>query len=89
MVDRVVVYTVSGGSIFKRRQRSDEVEKEVTEKLASIGVEVKNFSSHVDKEGKYETGIVSIAPVNLNKIWGRRLGLTNCSVIAYENPSCS
>ena len=87
MIDKVVIYAVSGGSIFKTRQNCDEVKKEVTEKLATIGVDVKEFSSHADKEGKYETGVVTISPVNLNKIWGRRLGLTNCSVIAYEPPS--
>ena len=53
MVDQLVVYCVSGGSIFKRKQYSYEVEREVTEKLAAMGVEVKNFSSNSDNEGKY------------------------------------
>ena len=86
MVEKVVIYRVSEGSLFKPKQTNDEVEKEVTDKLATMGVEVLEFSSHADRDGKYETGVVSISPVNLNKIWGRRLGLTNCSVIAYKKP---
>ena len=70
--------------MFKSRQSCDDVKKEVTEKLAAMGVEVKEFSTHADREGKYETDVAAISPVNLNKIWGRRLGLTNRSVIAYE-----
>ena len=86
MVEKVVIYRVSGGSLFKPRQTNDEVKKEVIDKLAMMGVEVIEFSGHADRDGMYETGVVSISPVNLNKIWGRRLGLTNCSVIAYEKP---
>ena len=39
-----------------------------------------------DTGGKFEMSLVDITPVNLNKIWGRRLGLDNCSIIAYEKP---
>ena len=36
-----------------------------------------------DRYGKFEMSLVDTTSVNLNKIWGRRLGLDNCSIIAY------
>ena len=58
-----------------------DVEKEVYDKFAAIGVKVLKFSGHVDRRGKYKSGLVTISPVNLNKIRGRRLGLKNCCII--------
>ena len=77
-----------GGLLFRKRQISDEVKKEVVEKLAIMRIEVKEFSSQVvDRDGKYETGVVTVSPVNLNKIWGRRLGLAklklSCSIFIF------
>ena len=64
MAEQVLISSVSGGSLFKPKQDCNEVKKEVTEKLASMGVEVMEFSSHMDQDGKYETGVATISPVN-------------------------
>ena len=44
MVEQVIISSVSGGSMFKSRQSCDDVKKEVTEKLAAMGVEVKRLA---------------------------------------------
>ena len=52
----------------------------------NLGVSIKELRSSRNKEGKYESSIAKITPVNLNRIWGRRLGLKNCAVIEFKMP---
>jgi len=51
-----------------------------------MGVVVSKFSNHSVTEGKYETFVVTISPVKLNNLWGRRLCLQNSNEFAYEKP---
>ena len=78
-VEKVIVYAVT-----KPIEKKTDVEQEIHEKFASIDVKVKGIKTKTDYRGLYEKSLVEISKVNLNLIWGRRLGLNNCSVIAYE-----
>ena len=62
-----------------------DVEEEVKVKLNALGVAVVNMRTF-DKRGMFDFSIVRISDINLNKIWGRRLGLKNCSIIEYKRP---
>ena len=78
-VKKVIVYAVT-----KPIEKKIEVEQEIREKFAAIGVKVKAMQTKTDGRGLYDKSLLEISEVNLNRIWGRRLGLNNCSVIAYE-----
>ena len=78
-VEKVIVYAVT-----EPIEKKVDVEQEIREKFAAIGVKVKAIKTKTDYNGLYEKSLVDISGVNLNLIWGRRLGLNNCSVIAYE-----
>ena len=60
------------------------VENEIREKFAALGVEIKHLKTRSNYRGKFEHCIVYVSPVNLKNIWGRRLALKNCSVIAFD-----
>ena len=53
-------------------------------KFEAIGVTVKVMNTKSTAFGKFSGSVVEISPVNLNTIWGRRLGLENCSIIAFD-----
>ena len=78
-VEKVIVYAVT-----EPIEKKMDVEQEIREKFAAIGVKVKAIKTKTDYKGLYDKSLVDISGVNLNLIWGRRLGLNNCSVIAYE-----
>ena len=65
-------------------EKKESVEKEILEKFEAIGVTVENMKSKSTIRGEFKGSILEISPVNLNKIWGRRLGLKNCSLISYD-----
>ena len=69
MVEQIIVSPVTAPI-----EEKCDVEKEVYDKFAAIGVKVLKFSGHVDRKRKFKSGLVTVSPVNLNKIWGRRLG---------------
>ena len=84
-IDEVIVYAVPPSDIRKSMQNANEVETEVKEKFSSLGVEVKDMKIKSNKQGKFESSLVKISPpVNLNRIWGRRLGLTYCAVVEFK-----
>ena len=64
--------------------KKENVETETMEKFASIGVRVIDMKTKSNLRGLFEKCLVDVIPVNLKLIWGRRLGLKNCSAIAYE-----
>ena len=76
-----IVHKVVLSSVTEPIEDKLNVEKEVLEKFSAIRVNVVIFSDHANRRGKCETGVATISWVNLNKIWGRRLGLKNCCVI--------
>ena len=82
LVEDVVISKVTIEAI----EYAVDVEKEIRDKFGAIGVTVKNIRLKSDKRGMFQTSLVNISAVNLNKIWGRRLGLKNCSVIEFKKP---
>ena len=78
-VEKVIVYAVT-----EPIEKKSDVEAEIREKFANIGVEVREMKTKSTYRGEFDKSLVDISQVNLKLIWGRRLGLKNCSVIAYE-----
>ena len=61
------------------------LEKEIIEYFEEIWVKALKMKSRSTNRREFKAIIVEISPVNLNKIWGRRLGLKNCSMISYDD----
>ena len=80
LVNEILVSTVT-----EPIENVKDVEEEVKVKLNALGVAVVNMRTF-DKRGMFDFSIVRISDINLNKIWGRRLGLKNCSIIEYKRP---
>ena len=78
-VEKVIVYAVT-----RPIEKKIDVEEEIREKFAAIGVKVKTIKTKSDYKGLFDKSLVEISQVNLNLIWGRRLGLNNCSVIEFK-----
>ena len=84
LVDEVIVYLVPPSDIRQSIQGVNDVDIEIKDKFSSIGVQVEGIR-HRTNRGVYESSLVKIKPpVNLQKIWGRRLGLQQCAVIEYS-----
>jgi hypothetical protein len=66
------------------RVEKDAIEKEIREKFEGIGVTVMKIETKRSYLGEFKGSIVSTSLVNLNRIWGRRLGITDCSIIAFD-----
>ena len=79
LVEKVLVYPVT-----EPIEKKADVEQEVRERFSEIGVEVKQMDTKITFRGEFKGSVVTISPVNLNRIWGRRLNLKNCSVIHYK-----
>ena len=56
----------------------------IKEKFEKIGVGVLSIETRRSIFGEYKCSIVETSPVNLNLIWGRRLGIPDCSIIAFD-----
>ena len=85
LIDEVIVYAVPPSDIRKSMQNVNEVETEVKAKFSSLGVEVNDMKIKSNKQGRFESSLVKISPpINLNRIWGRRLGLTYCAVVEFK-----
>ena len=87
VVENVIIYAVPPSDCRKRIQNTSEVEIEVREKFASIGVEVRDMKLKCSKTGTFESSMVKISPTILRKIWGRRLDLKNYALIELKQPS--
>ena len=83
-VTEILIYAVPPSDIRKPMQDANEVKTEIMERFSSIGVEVQNLKVEADRLGKFERSLARITPVNLRRIWGRRLGLQNCAVIDHK-----
>ena len=67
-------------SVTKPIEKEKDVEQEIIRKFGEIGVAVKEMKTFSDYRGNFDKSRVIVSPVNLKSIWGRRLGLNNCSV---------
>ena len=78
MVNKVIIDRVS-----KIRLEKHLIQDEIETKFKEIGVIIRklNFLGNIDRY--FEACIADISPVSLKKIWGRRLGISNCSIISY------
>ena len=72
--------------VTKPIEDENDVKQEIHQKFSALGVEVLELRTYTDWKGKYKTGVAVISPVNLNRIWGRRLRMKNCSIIEYFDP---
>ena len=82
--DRIVAKIIVCPST-KPIEKKAKVENEIEEKFAAIGIEIKSMKTKADYRGLFDGSVVEIhPPVNLQRIWGRRLHLDNCSIISYE-----
>jgi hypothetical protein len=79
-----IVKKVLISPVTEPNEKKESVEKEILAKFEAIGVTVENMKSRSTLRGEFKGSIIEISPVNLNKIWGRRLGLKNCSLISYD-----
>ena len=74
MIEKIIVYPVTK----KWKEKKDVIENEIKDKLELIQVRSKNIF------GEFNGSIVETSPVNLNKVWSRRLGVTNCAIISFD-----
>ena len=86
LVNEVIIYAVPPSDCRKSMQDAEEVEKEIKERFSLIGVEVLDMKIRASRTGKFESSLVKITPVNLRRIWGRRLGLLNCAIVEHKKP---
>ena len=84
LVEDIFVYAVPPSDCRQPIPDANEVEQEIRERFACLGVEIRDIRIQTSKHGKYESGFLKISPINLNKIWGRRLGLKSCAVSEYK-----
>ena len=83
VIEDVLIYAVKGG--LPKEPMTMEVAE--MERFTNIGVEVKNMKTISNtSKGHFEQSRIQTTPVNLKTIWGRRLGIKKCAVIAYEPP---
>ena len=71
-------------SVTEPIEKKLDVEAEIKEKFEKIGVQVKEIRTKATYRGEFIKSLVDITGVNSKHIWGRRLGLQNCSVIEFE-----
>ena len=81
MVEEVLVCAVT-----KPIEKEKVVEQEIISRFSEIGIRVVKMNTFSDYRGNFDKSRVKVSPVNLNFIWGRQLGLNNCSVIEYYPP---
>ena len=81
-----VIEEVLISSVTKPMEKMETVEEEIRQKFAEIGVNVLEMKTFSNNRGCFDQSRVRTTPVNLKNIWGRRLGLKNCSVIEYFPP---
>ena len=80
MVEKIIIYPVTK----KWKVDKNAIENEIKDKLNLMQVNVKNIETKRTIFGEFNGSIVETSPVNLNKVWGRRLGVTNCAIISFD-----
>ena len=84
LVEKVIIYAVPPSDCRQAIQTVKEVEEDIRSRFLLLGVDVKDIQMKTSRSGKYESSLVEISPINLRKIWGRRLGLRSCAVVEYK-----
>ena len=65
-------------------EKKELVEQEIKEKFSLLGVKIERLNTFSNVNGFFEMCRVKTSPVKLKKVWGRQLGVKNCSVNVYE-----
>ena len=81
-----IIEEVIISSVTQPTEKLEDVENEIRQKFANIGVNILSMNSFTNSRGCFKQSRVRLTPVNLKTIWGRRLGLKNCSIIEYFPP---
>ena len=89
LVEEVIIYMVGPSDIRQPVPGVQDVEKEIRERFSLLGVDVLDIRTRASKSGAHESSLVKVTPINLRKIWGRRLGLKHCALIEYKQPERS
>ena len=84
MVKKIIIYPVTK----KWKVKKDVIENKIKDKLNLMQVNVKDIETKRTIFGEFNGSIVETSPVNLNKVWGRRLGMTNCAIISFDPYVC-
>ena len=84
IVEKIIIYPVSK----KWKIEKDVIENEIKDKLKLIEMSVKRIETKRTIFGEFNGSIVEISPVNVNKVWGRRLGMTNCAITSFDPYVC-
>ena len=66
--------------VGKFKVEKEIIDNDIKMRFDEIGVTVKQIETKRTICGEFKGCIVEISQVNLNRIWGRRLEITNCSV---------
>ena len=62
----------------------DIIENEIRQKFGEIGVTVIGIETKRTYLGEFKGSIVKTSKVNLNRIWGKRLRIFECSIIVFD-----
>ena len=84
LVEKVIIDAVPPSDCRQAIQTVKEVEEDIRSRFLLLGVDVKDIQMKTSRSGKYESSLVEISPINLRKIWGRRLSLRSCAVVEYK-----
>ena len=81
-MDKVCIYHLLD-SILSKKLAKDVIQEEIKTKFEEIGVSIRNLK-FIGNEKYFESCVIDISQVKLKKIWGRRLGISECSCISYQ-----
>ena len=81
MINKALVSPVGFSKVEK-----DVIEEEIKQKFGEIGETVIGIETRRSYSGEFKGSLVKTSMVNLDKIWGRRLGISECSIIAFDPP---
>ena len=70
VIEKVLIHPMGNHKMAK-----DIIESVIRERFKQIGVEVLSIETRRTFFGEYKCSIEETSPVNLNLIWGRRLGI--------------
>ena len=79
-IERLVILKLADKAFVEK----DVIEQEIKQKFGEIGVTVMGIETKRSYSGEFKGSIVKTSMVNLNRIWGRRLGISECSIIAFD-----
>ena len=77
-MDKVLISSVS-----KKQIRNDAMENEIRTKFNNIGVKVMKLKQIGRSDTHFDACVADISSINIEKICGRKLGISNCKIMSY------